>query len=250
MICVLEKTHDPAVRILRLNDPGSLNALSQRMLAEMSTHLSALAHDTLCKVIVLAAQGKAFSAGHHLGQMMQDSSEETVAELFATCSALMLQIQAQPQIIIAQVQGVATAAGCQLVAMCDLAVAAETARFGTTGVNLGLFCATPAVALSRNVGRKAAMQMLVTGEFISAEQALQFGLVNQVVRDSDLEEASQKLATVIAQKDQEALAMGKRLFYQQLETALPEAYHLAGSVMACNLQTQGAQTGIRRFLKI
>ena len=215
------------------------------------THLELenLASDREIRVIVLAAQGRAFSAGHDLSEMGPEVGIDAMRALFGACGDLMMTIQGLPQPVIAQVQGVATAAGCQLVATCDLAVASSDARFAVSGINLGLFCSTPAVALSRNMLQKPALEMLLTGDFIDAQTARERGLVNRVVPPDALDAEVEKLATSIASKSPEAIAAGKRLFYQQRELTLAAAYKQASDVMAQNAILSDAQTGIARFSK-
>ncbi len=243
----IERT--PPVARLTLNRAAKYNTLSAALIAELRGTLATLATDREVRVIVLAADGKAFSAGHDLTEMGADRSLEDMRALFASCSELMLAIQRQPQPVIARVQGVATAAGCQLVAMCDLAVASSNARFAVSGINLGLFCATPSVALSRNLPRKQALEMLLTGDFIDAETARQRGLVNRVVAPEALDEELAKLTAAIAAKSPAAVAAGKRLFYQQLELGVEAAYARAGEVMACNAVEPDARHGIAAFTK-
>jgi enoyl-CoA hydratase/carnithine racemase len=239
----------PPVARITLNRAAKYNTLSAALMAALKDALAALAGDAAIRVIVLAAEGKAFSAGHDLGEMGAERSLEDMRALFASCSELMLAIQRQPQPVIARVQGVATAAGCQLVAMCDLAVASSTARFAVSGINLGLFCATPSVALSRNLGRKPALEMLLTGDFIDAATARERGLVNRVVAPEALDEEIAHLTASIAAKSPAAVAAGKRLFYQQLELGIEAAYARAGEVMACNAVEPDARRGIAAFTK-
>ena len=239
----------PPVARITLNRAARYNVLSAAMIAALSEALAALAGDGTVRAIVLAAEGKAFSAGHDLTEMGADRSVEELRALFAACSELMLAIQRQPQPVIARVQGVATAAGCQLVAMCDLAVASSSARFAVSGINLGLFCSTPSVALSRNVARKAALEMLLTGDFIDAETARARGLVNRVVAPEALDAEIERLAAAIAAKSPAAVAAGKRLFYEQLELGIEAAYARAGEVMACNALEPDARRGIAAFTK-
>jgi enoyl-CoA hydratase/carnithine racemase len=246
-LVLVERT--PPVARLTLNRAAKYNTLSAAMIAALRDALAALAADASIRVIVLAAQGKAFSAGHDLGEMGAERSLEELRTLFADCSALMLAIQRQPQPVIARVQGVATAAGCQLVAMCDLAVASSTARFAVSGINLGLFCATPSVALARNVARKPALEMLLTGDFIDAATARERGLVNRVVAPEALDEEIARLSASIAAKSPDAVAAGKRLFYEQLELGIAAAYARAGEVMACNAVQPDARRGIAAFTK-
>jgi enoyl-CoA hydratase/carnithine racemase len=197
---------------------------------------------------VLAASGKAFCAGHDLKEMRAEPSQAYYERLFAQCTKLMMSLQNLPVPVIAKVQGLATAAGCQLVAMCDLAVASSDARFAVSGVNLGLFCSTPSVALSRNLSRKAAFEMLVTGDFISAEQALEKGLVNRVAEPDALDSAVESLVASIAAKPRVAVALGKALFYRQLEVGIAAAYADAGHTMACNMMDASALEGVQAFI--
>src|SRR5580692_2704974 len=235
-------TDEPLVRVERrgpvlhitLNRAGKYNVLSEAMIASLKATLERVAADCEVRVVVLAAEGRAFCAGHDLTEMGSDVGIDEMRALFRACSDLMLTIQHLPQPVIARVQGVATAAGCQLVAMCDLAVASSNARFAVSGINLGLFCATPAVALSRNVSQKAALEMLLTGDFIDAQTALERGLVNRVVPPELLDAEIEALSATIAAKSPEAIALGKRLFYEQAELPLEAAYARAGEVMAEN----------------
>jgi enoyl-CoA hydratase/carnithine racemase len=238
-----------AVAFLTLNRPAQYNALSEQMLAALHGALETLAADPATRVVVLGGAGKAFCAGHDLKQMKANPRLEYYQRLFDECSRLMLRIQALPQPVIARVHGVATAAGCQLVAMCDLAIAADDARFAVSGVNVGLFCATPSVALTRNVGRKAAFEMLVTGEFIDAPAAVQRGLINRCVAADRLDEEIDRLTANIAAKPQAMIAAGKALFYRQLELGAAAAYQLAGQAMACNMIGDVAQEGVAAFIE-
>jgi enoyl-CoA hydratase/carnithine racemase len=237
-----------ATAFLTLNRPAQYNALSEEMLAALSGALDSLAADSSVRVVVLGGAGKAFCAGHDLKQMKAHPSLDYYQRLFDDCSRLMMRIQALPQPVIARVHGIATAAGCQLVAMCDLAIAAADTRFAVSGVNIGLFCATPSVALSRNIGRKAAFEMLVTGEFIDAATALQRGLINRCVAADRLDREVETLAASIAAKPAAAIAAGKALFYRQLEVGVAPAYQLAGYAMACNMIDAVAQEGVAAFL--
>jgi len=239
--------HRGPVAWLTLDRPARYNVLSAEAIGALKEALAALAGDAATRVIVLAAEGKAFSAGHDLNEMGPAAGREELRALFAACSELMLQIRSQPQPVIARVQGVATAAGCQLVAMCDLAVAASSARFAVSGINLGLFCSTPAVALSRNVPQKAALEMLLTGDFIDAETARERGLVNRVVAPEALDSEIDTLALSIAAKSPAAIALGKRLFYRQRELPIAEAYAAACEAMADNAVAPDAREGIARF---
>jgi enoyl-CoA hydratase/carnithine racemase len=233
---------------LTLNRPDAFNALSESMLAALKQALLTLAQDDSVKVVILAAAGKAFCAGHDLKEMRAAPSQDYYEGLFKQCTEVMLAIQRLPQPVIAQVEGVATAAGCQLVAMCDLAVAADSAKFAVSGVNLGLFCSTPSVALSRNVGRKEAMYMLLTGEFIGAQQACDWGLINEVAPQATVAQATETLAHKILKKPAPALRLGKRLFYEQIETNIERAYELAGQTMACNMMDPTALEGVQAFI--
>src|SRR5258707_13207258 len=215
------------VATLTLNRPAQYNALSEQMLAVWDGAFDALADGASVRVVVLGGAGKAFCAGHDLKQMKANPSLEYYQRLFDDCSRLMMRIQTMPQPVIARVHGIATAAGCQLVAACDLAIAADDARFAVSGVNIGLFCATPSVALARNVGRKAAFEMLVTGEFIDAATALQRGLINRCVPADCLDVEINKLAAAIVSKPPSVIAMGKALFYRQIELGTAPAYQLA-----------------------
>jgi enoyl-CoA hydratase/carnithine racemase len=233
---------------LTLNRPEAFNALSEAMLAALGEGLSRAAADDGARVVVIRAAGRAFCAGHDLKEMRAEPSLAYYERLFAACSAVMLRIQSLPVPVVARVQGIATAAGCQLVAMCDLAVAASDARFAVSGVNLGLFCSTPSVALSRNLSRKAAFEMLVTGEFLSAEEARAKGLVNRVAAPEALDAEVEKLVAGIVAKPKTAIAVGKALFYRQLETGIEAAYADAGRTMACNMMDASALEGVQAFI--
>lgn len=232
---------------LTMNRPDAFNALSEALLDDLQQALTDIAR-TDARVVVIAGAGRAFCAGHDLKEMRAAPSLAYYCALFARCTKLMLTIQRLPQPVIARVHGIATAAGCQLVAMCDLAVAAETARFAVSGVNLGLFCATPSVPLSRNLSRKAALEMLLTGDFIDAAQAQQQGLVNRVVPADALDAEVARLATRICAKPVEAVSAGKGLFYRQLEMGVEAAYQLAGQTMACNMMDESALEGVQAFI--
>jgi enoyl-CoA hydratase/carnithine racemase len=240
----------PAVGVTRLvlNRPDSFNALSSEMLGALDDALQTVAQDASSRVVVIAAGGRAFSAGHDLREMRNHPDHDFYTQLFAQCSRMMSRIQNLPQPVIAQVQGIATAAGCQLVSMCDLAVASQDARFAVSGINYGLFCSTPSVGLSRNMHRKQAMEMLLTGDFIDADTAKERGLINQVVVPDMLAEAVLQLCLKIAAKPEPAVRLGKALFYQQLEMGLSAAYQLAGQTMACNMMEDSAQEGFQAFL--
>jgi enoyl-CoA hydratase/carnithine racemase len=234
---------------LTLNRPAAFNALSKDLLCALQAELDHIAQDAQVRVVVLAATGKAFCAGHDLKEMRADPSLDYYQSLFNQCGRMMMTLQKLPVPVIAQVQGIATAAGCQLVAMCDLAIAVSTARFAVSGVNLGLFCATPSVALTRNLGRKAAFEMLVTGEFISAEQALQKGLINRIAEVDTLDAEVERLVACIVAKPQLALRMGKSLFYRQLENGIEAAYADAVQTMACNMMDESALEGVLAFIE-
>ena len=234
---------------LTLQHGAKYNVLSAAMLAALQNAFDAIAADREVRVVVLAAEGRAFSAGHHLNEMGGEVTHEELHTLFRSCNELMLTIQRLPQPVIARVQGVATAAGCQLVAMCDLAVASSEARFAVSGINVGLFCSTPAVALSRNVPQKVALEMLLTGEFIDAHTAYARGLINRVVAPELLDAEVEKLALSIAGKSPAAISAGKRLFYQQRELPIAAAYARAGEVIADNATWEDARRGIARFTK-
>src|ERR1700756_3512253 len=221
---VLRSQDSRGVVTLTLNRPHAFNALSEATLAALQRELNAIARDESVRVVVLAAEGKAFSAGHDLKEMRAAPSLDYYQQLFAQCSDMMLTIQRLPVPVIARVQGIATAAGCQLVAMCDLAAASSTARFAVSGVNVGLFCSAPGVALSRNLLRKAAFEMLVTGEFISAEEARLRGLINRVAEPKELDAEVEKLVATIVAKPRIAVAMGKEFFYRQAELGIAAAY--------------------------
>src|SRR5260370_23918853 len=236
------------VAFLTPNRAAQYNALSEEVLAALHGTFDAIADEASVRVVVLGGPGKAFCAGHDLKQMKANPSLDYYQRLFDDCSRLMMRIQTLPQPVIARIHGTATAAGCQLVAMCDLAVAADDARFAVSGVNVGLFCATPSVALSRNVGRKAAFEMLVTGEFIDAATALQRGLINRCVPAERLDQEISRLAMAIAAKPPSVIATGKALFYRQLEADVGSAYRLAGGAMACNMMSHIAPEGVAAFL--
>ncbi len=237
------------VATLTLNRPERFNPLSEEMLSALQQALAEIASDEAIRVVVLAAQGKAFCAGHDLKQMRAAPSAAYYKQLFDQCSKLMLAIQQMPQPVIARVQGIATAAGCQLVAMCDLAVASTEASFAVSGVNYGLFCSTPSVALSRNVPRKLAMEMLLTGEFVDAHTARERGLVNRVVAPDALDREIAALTSAIVAKPAVAIAMGKQMFYRQAEMGIAAAYQLAGETMACNMMDDAALEGVQAFIE-
>jgi enoyl-CoA hydratase/carnithine racemase len=245
---VLRSQDTRGVVTLTLNRPQAFNALSEGMLAALRRDFDVIAKDESVRVVVLAAEGKAFCAGHDLKEMRAKPSLDYYERLFAQCSEMMLSVQRLPVPVIARVQGIATAAGCQLVAMCDLAVASRTAKFAVSGVNLGLFCSAPGVALSRNVLRKAAFEMLVTGEFISAEEAKVRGLINRVAGPEQLHAEIEKLVVSIISKPRVAVAMGKELFYRQIELDIADAYEAAAQSMACNMMNEAALEGVQAFI--
>src|SRR6056297_3615986 len=243
-----------SVTHLTMNAPGRLNALSDAMLAALSAQFTDLMQSRTQRVVVLSGMGKAFCAGHDLKEMQAkrqaaDGGAAAIGDLFDRCSAMMQMIPRLPQPVIAQTHGIATAAGCQLVASCDLAVAAEDCLFGVNGVNIGLFCSTPMVALSRNAPRKQVFEMLVTGEFITAARAREIGLVNRVVPAHELEAATHALADHIAGKLGSAVRIGKRAFYDQLPLPLDQAYQLTGAVMVKNMLDTDTNEGIEAFLE-
>ncbi|MDR3064157.1 MAG: enoyl-CoA hydratase [Comamonas sp.] len=232
---------------ITLCDAQRFNALSSEMLAALQSALDAVGRDEQARVVVLAAEGRAFCAGHNLKDMATHTELDYYRQLFAQCSRMMLSIQKLPVPVIARVQGIATAAGCQLVAQCDLAVASSEARFATSGIQYGLFCATPSVPLVRNMPLKQSMQMLLTGEFIDAETALHYGLLNRVAEPERLDAAVEELVAAIVSKPRMAIRMGKELVYRQREMGLESAYELAGQTMAINMLDADAQEGAQAF---
>lgn len=242
------------VAVLSLNAPKSINALSEAMLHALSDTFDKVAEDRSVKAVILRSGDNHFCAGHNLKEMSArradaDGGFQYFQDLFATCSAMMLRVVRLPQPVIAEVKGIATAAGCQLVASCDLAVASDDATFATSGVNIGLFCSTPMVALSRNVPRKLAMEMLLFGAFLPATRVAELGLINRVVPLADLENASMEMARIIADKSPSAVNIGKRAFYEQVEMSLEEAYAFAGRTMAENMMAKDAEAGIGAFTR-
>jgi enoyl-CoA hydratase/carnithine racemase len=236
------------IATLTLNRPAARNALSTALMEALDAALETIAGDPTIHAVILAANGPAFCAGHDLREIRANPTRTAYEAVFALCSRLMQRIVNLPKPVIAQVHGIATAAGCQLVASADLAVAADTARFATPGVNIGLFCSTPMVALSRAVGRKAAMEMLLTGDLIPAPRAQQLGLINRVVPEADLPAATRALATQIATKSPLTVAIGKEAFYRQAEMPLAAAYDYASEVMTRNMLARDATEGIDAFL--
>ncbi len=253
-MALVERRDSGAVAHLRLNSPANLNALGDAMLAELRAALLALEGDGSVRAVVLSGAGRAFCAGHDLMEMTrarqsEDGGAAAFADLFARCAEVMALIPRLPQPVIAQVHGLAAAAGCQLVATCDMAVAAEDARFGVNGVNIGLFCSTPMVALSRNLPRKQAFEMLVTGEFLPAARARALGLVNRVVPPEALEDETAALAAQVAAKLGTAVRIGKRAFYEQLQMDTAAAYAHTGDVMVRNMLDEDTAEGIAAFLE-
>jgi enoyl-CoA hydratase/carnithine racemase len=245
---VLLRADRGGVATLTLNRPQQFNSLSKELLGALQGALDAIAGDESVRVVVIAGAGKAFCTGHDLKEMRANPAKAFQQALFRECGKVMTTLTGLPQPVIARVHGIATAAGCQLVSMCDLAVAADGAKFAVSGINLGLFCSTPAVGLSRNMGRKQAFEMLVTGDFIDAATARERGLVNRVVSADQLDAEVQKLADSILAKTPVAVRMGKQLFYRQLEMGLDAAYQVAAEVMACNMVSEDAQEGIDAFI--
>lgn len=251
---ILERRDAGAIAHLRLNAPDRLNALSEDMLAALQAELDALRADRTVRVVTLSGAGKAFCAGHDLkemqaGRQTEDGGRAYFQDLFQRCAKMMQSIQSLPQPVIAQVHGIATAAGCQLVATCDLAVAADTAQFGVNGVNIGLFCSTPMVALSRNIPRKQAFELLTTGAFIDAPRAEELGLINKAVPEAALEDETTALAETLAAKLGAAVRIGKEAFYKQAIMPLEDAYAYTGQVMAENMMLDDTNAGITAFLE-
>ena len=246
---ILTREDSQGVATLTLNRPTQFNSLSEELLAELQAALDAIAKDASVRAVVMAGAGKAFCSGHDLKQMRANPDKAYQQKLFKACGRMMMTLTEMPQPVIARVHGIATAAGCQLVAMCDLAVAVEGAKFAVSGINLGLFCSTPSVALGRAMGRKQAMEMLLTGEFIDAAEAQRRGLVNRVVAAELLDAEVKKLTDSICAKSAVAVGMGKQLFYRQLEMGLEGAYQLAAETMACNMMAEDAGSGIDAFME-
>ena len=253
-MAILERHDTGAVARLTLNAPEKLNALSDDMLAALQTEFDRLATQPEIRAVILAGSGKAFCAGHDLkemtaGRQAEDGGKAYFKDLFDRCARMMMSIQKLPQPVIAQPHGIATAAGCQLVASCDLAIAAEGTRFGVNGVNIGLFCSTPMVALSRNIPRKQAFEMLTTGEFIDTDRAQALGLINRAVPHDDLEDATNDLAEKIAGKLGAAVKIGKEGFYNQIEMSIADAYAYTGDVMVENMLYRDTAEGISAFIE-
>jgi len=244
---LLERSDENGIATLRLNRPHQYNALSLALIRDLETALAAIATDESVRAVVLAGAGRAFCAGHDLKELRAHADPGFAREVFERCARIMIALTKLPQPVIARVHGVAFAAGCQLVAQCDLAVASTEAQFATSGIKFGLFCNTPGVGLARNVSRKHAMEMLLTGEPIDAPTALTRGLVNRVVAPDELDHEIAKLTRAILDKTPVAVAAGKRAFYQQVELGLEEAYRIATDAMVCNLMTEDAAEGIDAF---
>ena len=245
---ILLRTDEGGVTTLTLNRPQQFNSLSFEMLEALIAAVDEIARDDTVRVVVLAGEGKAFCAGHDLKEMRGNHTLEFQQRLFRLCGKFMMKLTELPQPVIARVHSIATAAGCQLVSMCDLAVAADSARFAVSGINVGLFCATPGVGLSRNMGRKEAFEMLVTGDFIDAHEARRRGLVNRVVPLEQLDAEVATLAASIVAKSPVAIRMGKQMFYKQLEMGLEGAYQMASETMACNAMCEDAAEGMDAFV--
>ena len=253
-MAILERNDTDAIAHLILNMPDRLNALSDEMLAALKSELDALKDDRSVRAVILSGAGKAFCAGHDLKQMTQgrqaeDGGQAYFRDLFRRCTEVMLAIPALPQPVIAQVHGIATAAGCQLVASCDMAIAAEDTKFGVNGVNIGLFCSTPMVALSRNIPRKKAFEMLTTGKFISASEAEALGLINRTVPAAELSAETRRMAETVASKLGAAVKIGKQAFYEQLQMPVDEAYSYTGDVMVENMLYRDTEEGIAAFIE-
>ncbi|MDH3452565.1 MAG: enoyl-CoA hydratase [Gammaproteobacteria bacterium] len=246
---LLLRDDDAGITTLTLNRPQQYNALSEEMLTALQSALDDIAEDRSVRVVVLGAKGKAFSAGHDLKQMRANPDKSYYQALFKQCSRMMMSIVRLPQPVVARVHGMAVAAGCQLVANCDLAIASDNAQFAVSGIDLGLFCSTPSVPLSRNLTRKRAMEMLLTGGFIDAQTAQDYGLINHAVGQEKLDDAVYELARRIASKPAEPVRLGKQLFYRQIDHTLEDAYDVAGDIMACNMMLDDASEGIDAFIE-
>ncbi len=245
---LLLRSDTDGVTTLTLNQPKKFNVLSREMMTEIQSALEQIAEDTSVRVLILAGKGKAFCAGHDLKQMMADSDEPAMRALFQQCSKMMVTLTKMPQPVIARVHGIATAAGCQLVAQCDLAVASDNATFATSGIGVGLYCGTPSVAVTRNLPRKQAMELLLTGDFIDAATALQYGLINRVCQPEQLDQTIGDLADRIASNGPAFIEMGKSLFYSQIEHGIEAAYDLATETMVGNMKLPEAREGLQAFL--
>ncbi len=252
-MAILERSDKNSVAYILLNSPETLNSLSDEMLLALTNEFEILKNDNQIRAVVISGAGKAFCAGHNLKEMTKgrnavDGGKAYFLDLFKRCARMMLLIQKLPQPVIAKVHGIATAAGCQLVATCDLAIAEETTTFGVNGVNIGLFCSTPMVALSRNIPKKQAFEMLTTGEFITAERAKTLGLINRISNLENLDEQTEKFAETIASKLGSAVKIGKEAFYKQLEMPIAQAYEYTGQVMTENMMLRQTEKGIEAFL--
>ncbi len=246
---VLRNDRADGLTTLTLNRPNAFNSLSRVLLGALQAELDAIAASESVRVVVIAGAGKAFCSGHDLKEMRANPGKAAMQALFKQCGELMLTITRMPQPVIARIHGIATAAGCQLVSMCDLAVAADVAKFAVSGINVGLFCSTPAVGLARNLGRKASLEMLLTGDFIDAMEAKTRGLINRVVPADALDAEIERLAGSILAKSAVAIRIGKGMFYKQLEMGLSDAYDYAAEVMACNMMSEDAGEGIDAFMQ-
>jgi len=246
---VLLRTDEGGIATLTLNRPKAFNALSEELLAALQMQLETISNDSSVRVVVIAGRGDAFCAGHDLKQMRENPSREYYDTLFNTCSQFMLTLMRIPQPVIAKVHGIATAAGCQLVGTCDLAIASEEAKFATSGINYGLFCSTPAVAVSRNIHRKKAAELLFTGEFIDARTAESIGLINKAVPAKQLNAEVLQMANLIIRKSAVAVSTGKRMLYRQIEMGIDDAYKFAAETMACNMMAFDAGEGIDAFIE-
>lgn len=242
------RADEGGVATLTLNRPDQFNTLSSPLMRELLAQLQAIADDPSIRVVVITGAGRAFCAGHDLNEMKADPSEAAMKAMFDLCTSYMMQITKMPQPVIAKINGTAAAAGCQLVAQCDLAIAVDTAKFGTSGINIGLYCSTPSVPVTRNLGRKQAMELLMTGDLISAQQAENWGLINKAVPANDLDNAVAEMASKIASKSPTAVALGKGLFYTQLEEGMEAAYERAGNAITCNMQLDETRSAIDAFL--
>ncbi len=237
------------IAILTLNRPNQQNALSSDLMKDLIHKLDEIKDNKNIKVVTIFANGNNFCAGHDLKELKMDKSEKRFKQIFELCSSLMIKIVKLPKPVIAGVHGIATAAGCQLVASCDLAIASENSKFATPGVNIGLFCSTPMVAVSRNIGRKQTMEMLLMGDFISPSKAMDIGLINNIVKNKNIREETLKVAKIIASKSTATVAIGKEAFYKQLEMSIEEAYKYTSKIMSSNMLKQDAQEGISAFIE-
>lgn len=246
---VLLREDRDGVATLTMNRPEQMNLLTGEMIAALQTALDSIAQDSTVRVVVIAGTGKGFCAGHDLKEIRALKEQPKIAQLFARCSRMMTSIPKLPQPVIARVQGAAAAAGCQLVAQCDLAIASDASKFVTSGVSWGFFCSTPGVAVGRNLLRKHALEMLLTGDVVGPQQALQWGLVNRVVPAAELDAATAELATKLAAKPPATVAAGKRAFYQQMDLGLEKAYELAGNVIASSFAHPEGREGMEAFIE-